>query len=176
MKNLLGTMSLLTLISCSSVSQNAVAKDCIVEGAKELQTRVHKHTKDEKEIMELERQFCRDFLNGNVTASLKAGVAKHGMIFYEGAGIANSQKEQIAGFDYWLKQGNKIIFEPVDAQVSSSKDMAWAIGMTKHTKPDGSVDYGKYVSIWQKYDGKWKNVIEMRNTNNGAKLRPLPTK
>jgi len=28
------------------------------------------------------------------------------------------------------------------------------------------VEIGKYVSVWEKENGTWKNIVEIRNSNN----------
>jgi hypothetical protein len=61
--------------------------------------------------------------------------------------------------------GYEIEYEPTDAFVSKSEDMAWAHGLYRVKAPDGREDIGSYLSVWIKVDAEWKNVAEMRNSN-----------
>jgi len=170
MKNLIAAVSLSLLLGHSASAQEA---DCVVEGAKELQTRVHEHTASEQIIMELERETCRLLAAGKLDSLMDTHIAKHGIILLDGGGISRGREAQRQMFAAFLAAGNKIVYEPIDAKVSASGDMAWAIGMVEQTEPKGQVDSNKYVSIWEKINGQWLNVIEMRNSNGdlGSNLR-----
>ena len=73
-------------------------------------------------------------------------------------------------FKAYFSAGYDMKFEPIDARVYESGNVAWVIGVLDETKPDGSVEPGKYVAIWGKIDGKWMNALDMRNANGGVPL------
>ena len=64
--------------------------------------------------------------------------------------------------DFLKAKGFFLTYESVEAHVSASKDMAWAFGLYKFKVPDSEMEVGKYVSVWEKKSGKWKNVAEIR--------------
>lgn len=169
-------VSVVAMLAMPSLAQDTamgvpLREVCHVDGAKELQTRVAEHTKSEREIMDLERLSCR--MLGNIKTIDKVMeiiIAKDGRVLLDGAGIADSRKEQAQLFKEYFKAGYNIVYEPFEARVSKSGDMAWAIGLIKETKPNGAIEIGKYVSIWHRIDGVWKNVIEMRNSDGGVPL------
>jgi ketosteroid isomerase-like protein len=64
--------------------------------------------------------------------------------------------------------GFKISWEPLQAHVSQSGDMAYLIekNITEFLGPDGEpvVVHGKVVTVWRKdEEGNWKNVVDMWN-------------
>ncbi|MDK9736000.1 DUF4440 domain-containing protein [Vibrio sp. D404a] len=59
----------------------------------------------------------------------------------------------------------RFFWEPTEAFVSASDDMGWVHGVITITHENDNVEYGKYVSVWVKEDGKWKVVAEIRNMN-----------
>lgn len=170
MKHLIAAVSLSLLLGHSAFAQKA---DCVVEGAKALQTRVHEHTASEQKIMEMERETCRLTATRELDSLMDTFIAEHGIVLIDGGGIARGREAQRQMFKEALAAGYNIVWEPVDAKVSASGDMAWAIGVVKVTTPQGKAEFSKYVSVWEKTDGQWLNVIEMRNSNGdlGSNLR-----
>lgn len=142
-----------------------VLEACVVDGAADWRARMDELTPVEQEIMDLERSGCHDLAAQKVDDLVERIIAEHGIILLDGAGIVDGKEAQRELFKTFLGEGYKLAYEPVDAKVSSSEDMAWAIGMVRVTAPDGSVEYSKYTSIWQKIGDEWKNVVEMRNSN-----------
>lgn len=63
-------------------------------------------------------------------------------------------------------EGLEMSFEPTGAEISSSGDMGFAYGEISMKLPDGSRQTEKYVTIWRKNQGKWKVVLQARNTND----------
>lgn len=121
---------------------------------------------DAGEIMELEREACRLIQTGEIDRMIDSIISEHGLLFADGGGIVAGNEAQRVMFKEFLAAGYDIEFEPVDAFVSQSEDMAWAYGTYEVKMPDGGEDIGKYVSVWAKENGEWKNVAEMRNSNN----------
>lgn len=115
--------------------------------------------------MELERAGCRDLVSGNIDPMIDAIISDKGLLFADHGGIVVGKEAQRVMFKEFLQAGFAIEFEPTDAFVSQSEDMAWAYGLYRLTMPDGGEDVGKYVSVWVKENGEWKNVAEMRNSN-----------
>lgn len=74
-------------------------------------------------------------------------------------------KEETAPVESNVKSQADFFWEPVSAQVSASDDMGWVHGVITITDEQGSKQYGKYVSVWVKEDGKWKVAAEIRNNN-----------
>ena len=66
-------------------------------------------------------------------------------------------------------EGMRVSWEPVEAHVASSGDMAYDVGTYSMTLPDGSTDSGKYLVVWVKRDGEWKIAADMFSSNE-----PLP--
>ncbi|MEM1188344.1 MAG: nuclear transport factor 2 family protein [Pseudomonadota bacterium] len=166
-------LALTTSTISGFASENApdipLRSPCSVPGAAALQTRSQEFSESEQEIMNLERLSCRMLGNPETVATaLEFIVADDGMVLLDGAGIAGSRMEQSNMFKAFFDAGYDVVYEPVDARVSASHDMAWAIGLVKVTEPNGAYDIGKYVSIWHRVDGVWKNAVEMRNSNGGV--------
>lgn len=66
--------------------------------------------------------------------------------------------------------GFKISWEPLNVFVSQSGDMAYMIEQNQITMNDSLgrsiTEHNKVVTVWRKEpDGKWKNVVDMWNTN-----------
>ncbi|MEM6581708.1 MAG: hypothetical protein AAF699_10570 [Pseudomonadota bacterium] len=119
--------------------------------------------------MDLERLSCRMLGNPDyVGRAMEFIVAEDGRVLLDDAGIAHSREMQEQMFKAYFGAGYNIVYEPFEAWVSESDDMGWALGLTKETKPNGAVEIGKYVSVWHRVDGVWKNVVEMRNYNGGV--------
>ena len=121
---------------------------------------------DPTEIMELEREACRLIQAGEIDRMIDSIIAEQGLLFADGGGIVNGKESQRSMFKEFLAAGYEIEFEPTDAFVSQSADTAWAYGSYQLQAPDGAEDTGKYVSVWAKENGAWKNVAEMRNSNS----------
>ena len=144
---------------------------CVVPGAKELRAKfgASEHTAEQQELMELEWRACQMFGDSStVDRAIDAIVADHGVVLLMDAGIAHGKEVQKEMFKQYFDAGYDIVWEPVHAETSG--DIAWVIGLIAETKPDGSVNFGKYVSTWKKMNGKWMNTLEMRNSNGGVPL------
>lgn len=138
---------------------------CTLDGVAEWKATFGEPTPAEQEILDLERLGCQLLAARNIDGLVDAIVAEDGIILLDGAGIANGKEEQRALFHTFIDAGFDLAWEPARASVSDSEDMAYAIGSVRVTFPDGETQDAKYTSVWQKIDGKWLNVIEMRNGN-----------
>lgn len=66
--------------------------------------------------------------------------------------------------------GFSVSWEPLEAHVSESGDMAYLIEQNQMTMPDSTgalmTEYNKVVTVWRKQDdGSWKNVVDMWNSD-----------
>lgn len=66
--------------------------------------------------------------------------------------------------------GFSVGWEPLEAHVSGSGDMAYLIEQNQMTMPDSTgaltTQYNKVVTVWKKQeDGSWKNVVDMWNSD-----------
>lgn len=118
-----------------------------------------------EEIMELEREACRLIQAGEVDRLADIIIAEDGLLFADGGDTVTGKEAQRVMFKEVINAGIEIKFEPTNAFVSNSEDMAWAYGTYEVKMPNGAEDVGSYVSVWEKISGKWKNVAEMRNSN-----------
>ncbi|MGH7465110.1 MAG: YybH family protein, partial [Longimicrobiales bacterium] len=69
--------------------------------------------------------------------------------------------------------GFSIRWEPLEAHVSQSGDMAYLIERNQTSWQDSTgaqvTESNKVVTVWRKQaDGSWKNVIDMWNADPGA--------
>lgn len=140
-------------------------KQCVVTGVEKIRTPRYEDTPETREIMELERKLCQQLITG-IYDELGKGLHEHGIILLEEGGILQGRKEQVAMFKEFIgKMGVKLSYEPAEAHVSKDGTMAWAIGLVKFQMPGQKLEIQKYTSIWEKENGQWQNVVEMRNKN-----------
>lgn len=145
---------------------------CYVPGAAELRELygADNLSAGAKEIMELEWEACRMF--GNLDTFERA----YDLIFSPGTNILHANGPIVSGeknkelFKQYFARGHDMKFEPIYAKVYEAENVAWVFGVLDETKPDGSVERGKYVAIWERIDGKWLNIFDMRNGNGGVPL------
>jgi ketosteroid isomerase-like protein len=173
MKCLASVAALVLLGASSANAQDAVVEDrrkavteelCVVKGSEERRSKMYEATPDSEEIMELERKACWMLAERDLKKLGKEIIDEHGLLFLDGGDILYGRDQQLAMFNEFLKvKGFFLTYEPVEAHVSASKDMAWAFGLYKFKVPDSEMEVGKYVSVWEKKSGKWKNVAEIRN-------------
>ncbi|MEM7542724.1 MAG: nuclear transport factor 2 family protein [Pseudomonadota bacterium] len=159
------TSVLLTLVVLLVATVPALSDgwDCVVADAQQ-KVRHHELSASEEKIMKLERDACHAIIANEIDPMIDSIIANDGLLFVDGGPIVVGKEAQRGMFKEFLGAGFKIEFEPTDAHVSSSQDMAWAYGLYRLRMPDGGEGNGKYVSVWEKQDGVWKNVVEMRNS------------
>jgi hypothetical protein len=65
--------------------------------------------------------------------------------------------------------GTALDWWPSDVGASFSGDLGYSFGPYIYTDvaPDGTVSeyHGKYLSVWRKYDGAWKWLVDGGNSN-----------
>ena len=115
------------------------------------------------------------------SAALQAKDAEKILNFYAAEAVSMSSNKPIyTGLDA-IKNGivsmladTTVIFNTykgaVDAiELSATGDLAYARGhdeISKKTKEGIAKDEGKWVDIWKKFDGQWKVVVSISNSNN----------
>ena len=118
------------------------------------------------ELMELERKILRMFLAGDVDQAMDDYIMENAMVCPPGMDRIVGREHQRVLFKELLKtEGVELTWEPIEAHVSPSDDMGYVYGSVRWKMPNESEQRGKYISIWAKEKGKWKNVAEMRNSN-----------
>jgi len=155
--------------ACATTDENKFIKGeinaCILEGAAEWRATFDAPTTVEQEILDIERRACHLLAAREIDYLMDELIAEDGIILLEKAGLANGRESQRQLFKSYIDAGYDLAWDPVDATVSASQDLAYAIGVVRVSLPDGSVEHAKYTSIWKKIDGRWQNVLEMRNDN-----------
>jgi len=147
------------------VTSNQDKEICSIKGSENLRSKMYEETEDTKEIIELERAACLMLAKGELEKLGPEILDENGLLFLDGGDILFGREEQLQMFNAFLQmEGLYFTYDPIEAHVSESKDMAWAYGLYKLQMPGSDkMEFGKYVSVWQKNDGKWLNVAEMRN-------------
>ncbi|SHG85901.1 YybH family protein [Ferrimonas marina] len=132
-----------------------------------LRTPMFKDTPQVQEILEMERKLYRALATKDLDA-LAAGLDENGLLFDFDGQILRGREQQMAMFKAFLELEDAAFeWEPVEAFVSDSQDMAWAWGLANVKLPGQKTEVFKYNSVWQKRDGRWQNVSEMRNPFRG---------
>ncbi|HET7584767.1 MAG TPA: DUF4440 domain-containing protein [Gemmatimonadaceae bacterium] len=58
-----------------------------------------------------------------------------------------------------------VAWEPEEAYVAHSRDMAYDHGRVTITTPDGRTIPGKYLVVWTREQGEWKVAVDMFSPN-----------
>ena len=172
--NLFLNFLLVIFVACSLMTTRLIFADdamsdvgdefCKVAGAADRKSGMYAPGPDTEEIMELERKACRMIAAGHIREMVDEIIHEDGLLFLDGGDILYGREQQFAMFNEFIKEiGVYLTYEPTEAHVSDSRDMAWAFGIYKFKIPDSDMEVGKYLSVWQKHNGQWKNVAEMRN-------------
>ena len=134
---------------------------CKIEGAAEARTRTTAFCADALEIIALDQEACYQVQLGNI-ASLKNMLVEDAFQFPPGAPIVVGRDAMMAETEEDAKV-ELYVWEPVDVFVSESKDMDWTYGFV-NIKLEGQPQWeGKYVTVWRKENGVWKNIVNIRN-------------
>lgn len=171
-KTLLASAALVSTITAQAVPEGDAKSQwldgvtdtmCVVKGVEKIRTPRYEDTPETREIMALERLLCEQ-LAEKAFDKVGEGLHEEGIILLEDGGILYGRDQQIAMFkDYIGEKGLYLTYEPAEAHVSKDGTMAWAIGLVKVQFPGQELEVQKYTSVWEKVDGKWQNVVEMRN-------------
>lgn len=117
------------------------------------------------EILELERKSCQEFQAGNLEKLINY-FAEDVILFNPGSEILIGKEHEMAALQGVSQvEGLEMSWEPTDAKVSSSGDMAYVYGIINIKTPDNIKVVEKYVTIWEKKEGEWKLSLQIRNAN-----------
>lgn len=118
-----------------------------------------------EELMRLERLLCEMFQKGQVDEALDY-LMVDALVCPPEMQAIRGRDNQKAMFKQFLEMpGVELSWEPIEARVSSSCDLGYVYGTVDWKLPDSDSVNGKYISIWMKEDGEWRNAVEIRNSN-----------
>ena len=118
-----------------------------------------------EELMGLEKQLCEMFQKGQVDDALDYLMVDALVYPPEMEAIRGRDNQKVMFKQFLEMPGVELSWEPIEARVSSSCDMGYVYGSVNWKLPDCDKVNGKYISIWMKEDGGWKNAVEIRNSN-----------
>ena len=117
------------------------------------------------EIMELERETCRRFQAGDVEFAMDQFVDNVVLLNPGSEILVGKEHERAALIEASKTKDLEMSWEPTEAHVSASDDLAYVYGTIKIKTPDNVEMTEKYVTIWKKVDSKWKLALQIRNSN-----------
>lgn len=117
------------------------------------------------EIMELERETCRRFQVGDVEFAMDQFVDNVVLLNPGSEILVGKEHERAALIETSKMKDLEMSWEPTEANVSASEDLAYVYGIIKIKTPDNVEMTEKYVTIWKKIDSKWKLALQIRNSN-----------
>lgn len=117
------------------------------------------------EIMELERETCRRFQAGDVEFAMEQFVDNVVLLNPGSEILVGKEHERAALIEASKTKDLEMSWEPTEAHVSASDDLAYVYGTIKIKTPDNVEMTEKYVTIWKKVDSKWKLALQIRNSN-----------
>ena len=127
---------------------------------------MNEQSKSVNEIMELERKILRMFQAGDVDRAMDDHLMEEAMVCPPGMERIVGREKQKVMFKELLKmEGVELSWEPIEAYVGPSNDMGYVYGSVRWKMPNEAEQQGKYISVWVKQGGEWKNIVEMRNSN-----------
>lgn len=118
-----------------------------------------------EELMNLERRLYQMFQSGDVDQAMSF-LMKEAIVCPPDTERVVGREKQTEMFKELLNMdGFELFWEPSEVYVGPSNDMAYVYGLVEWKMPNEDKKKGKYISIWVKNDGKWMNIVEIRNTN-----------
>jgi uncharacterized protein (TIGR02246 family) len=115
-------------------------------------------------IMALERSWSAMYGGGDVEGIADL-LAQDTVLLAPGSGIVRGRDQVIAATRAMIANEESenvlVAWEPEDAFVSESGDMAYDYGRSTATLSDGSVIEGTYLVVWRKERGVWKVVADI---------------
>lgn len=70
-------------------------------------------------------------------------------------------------------EGFEVSWDPVEAHVCDSGEMAYDFGTASIRTPDGQTQSGKYVVVWKREGDEWKVAVDMFNMNSPRAAGPM---
>jgi len=119
------------------------------------------------ELMELDRQFCKESQINNVETWIKF-FSKDGVMISQDhnpniKGHEGIEKSMISLFNL---DNFELLWEPLNGDVSDDFTLGFTTGKyTMKYKVEGKLitSIGKYTTIWKKRDGEWEIILDMGN-------------
>jgi ketosteroid isomerase-like protein len=104
-------------------------------------------------------------------------MADDGVIQAPNAPIAKGKEDvQKLMSSFFSIPGFSVKWQATKVEVAGSGDMGYSIGTYELNVNDAQgkpmTDHGKYTTIWEKQDGKWKVAVDMFNTDMPAPSPP----
>ena len=125
-----------------------------------------KQSKSVNELMELERAALRMYQSGDIDSLMDKILTEDALLCPPGTEAIRGRENQRALFKEIAQlEGFELWWEPIEAHVSESDDMGWVYGSIRLKMPDEAEEIGKYISVWVRVNGEWKNAVEIRNSN-----------
>ena len=121
---------------------------------------------EEDSILALEREWLNRFQQGDVDWIVAAHTPDAQQFPPNAPPVVGVDALRAAWQGMADPQAPALSWQPTQAFVSKSGDMAWDYGTAKLKSPDGEPQHMKYVVIWHRIDGKWKIAMDMFNSNS----------
>jgi ketosteroid isomerase-like protein len=119
-------------------------------------------------IMALEREWSSRFGEGDIDYIMSIHAANPVQLPPGAELVAGAEALRAAWQGMIDTEGLTASWEPTEAHVSTSGDMAYDIGTAMLTTPDGTVQAMKYMVVWVREDGEWKVAADMFNANEAS--------
>ena len=117
-------------------------------------------------VMELEREAYRLIPRGYRRDDRQGALTENARMCPPGSeSIVGRENQRVLFKELAQMEGFELFWEPLEAQVSVSHDMAYVYGLVRWKMPESAEEVGKYVSVWMKENGEWRNAVEIRNSN-----------
>ena len=117
-------------------------------------------------VMELEREAYRLYQAGDIDGMIDKVIAENARVCPPGSeSIVGRENQRVLFKELAQMEGFELSWEPLEAQVSASNDMAYVYGSVRWKMPESAEEVGKFVSVWVKENGEWKNAVEIRNSD-----------
>jgi ketosteroid isomerase-like protein len=117
-------------------------------------------------ILDLEREWFKKLKEKNSDWIVNL-FAADGRQFPPGAEPVVGPKALHAAWEAMAHtEGFEVSWEPTEAHVSASGDMAYDFGAATIRTPDGRAEAAKYLVVWVRRGGEWKVAVDMFNTNS----------
>ena len=119
-------------------------------------------------IMDLERSWATAVAEGDIEGIMSYHAA-NAIVMPPGAPPIVGTEAIRADWQGMLDtEGLEVTWEPTEAFVAASGDMAYDYGTATVTTPDGVVSPMKYAVVWVREGGEWKIAIDMFNYSASA--------
>ena len=116
-------------------------------------------------IMDLERTWSANLADGDLEGIMSIH-ASDAIQFPAGAPAVFGAEALRAAWEGMINtEGLQVSWEPTEAIVSPSGDMAYDYGSATMITPDGVATPMKYLVIWVRENGEWKVAADMFNAN-----------